>query len=45
MIIFLKRYGAPIFGVLLLAGAIYIVQREFRDLSVAQVQTAMASIS
>jgi len=45
MIGMLKRYGAPVFGVLLLAGAIYVVQREFRSLSVAQVREAMAAIS
>lgn len=45
MIPFLKRYGAAIFGVLLLGGAIYVVQREFRSLSVAQVREAMAAIS
>jgi uncharacterized membrane protein YbhN (UPF0104 family) len=45
MIAFLKRYGATIFGVVLLAGAIYVVQREFRGLSVAQVHDAMAAIS
>lgn len=45
MIAFLKRYGATIFGVFLLAGAIYVVQREFRGLSVAQVHDAMAAIS
>ena len=44
MIPFLKRYGATIFGVALLAGAIYVVQREFRTLSLAQVQHAMGAI-
>ena len=45
MIPFLKRYGTAIFGVLLLGGAIYVVQREFRSLSVAQVRQAMGAIS
>ena len=45
MIVFLKRYGATIFGVALLAGAIWVVQREFRNLSMAQVTQAMSAIS
>lgn len=44
MIPFLKRYGATIFGVVLLVGAIVVVQREFRSLSWAQVRDAMGAI-
>lgn len=40
----LKRHGPTVFGLLLLVGAVWVVQREFRSLSVAQVQTAMEAI-
>jgi phosphatidylglycerol lysyltransferase len=40
----LRRQGAAIFGVALLVGAIWVVQREFRTLSVADIRTAMAAI-
>ncbi len=40
----LRRNGAALFGVVLLVGAVYVVQREFRNLSVADVRTAMAAI-
>ncbi|MCS6890544.1 MAG: phosphatidylglycerol lysyltransferase domain-containing protein [Rhodovarius sp.] len=40
----LKRYGPTLFGVALLIGAIFVVQREFRSLSVAEVRAAMAAI-
>jgi len=34
----LRRYGPAVFGLLLLAGAVFVVQWEFRNLSVAQVR-------
>jgi phosphatidylglycerol lysyltransferase len=40
----LKRHGATAFGLLLLVGAIWVVQREFRNLSVADVRRAMEAI-
>ena len=40
----LRRHGPPVFGVLLLVGALYVVQREFRGLSVADIRTAMEAI-
>lgn len=41
----LRRNGAALFGVCLLVGALYVVQREFRDLSVADIRTAMAALT
>ena len=41
---FLRRHGATAFGLLLLAGAIWVVQREFRHLSVADVRAALAAL-
>jgi phosphatidylglycerol lysyltransferase len=40
----LRRHGPAIFGVALLLGAIYVVQREFRGLAVADIRAAMAAI-
>ncbi len=40
----LRRHGAALFGVVLLVGAVYVVQREFRGLSVADIHAAMAAI-
>jgi phosphatidylglycerol lysyltransferase len=40
----LKRHGATAFGLVLLVGAIWVVQREFRNLSVADVRRAMEAI-
>ena len=40
----LKRHGATAFGLLLLVGAIWVVHREFRNLSVADVERAMQAI-
>ena len=40
----LRRNGPAVFGVLRLIGAIYVVQREFRTLSVADIRQAMAAI-
>lgn len=40
----LRRNGAALFGVVLLVGALYVVQREFRHLSVADIRAAMAAI-
>lgn len=41
---FLRRHGATLFGLLLLAAAAWVVQREFRTLSVAEVQRALGAI-
>ncbi len=40
----IKRHGPTVFGLLLLVGAIWVVHREFRDLSVADVSRAMQAI-
>ena len=40
----LKRHGMTVFGLVLLVAAIYVAQKEFRDLSVAQVRAALAAI-
>ncbi len=40
----LRRNGPAVFGIALLAGAIWVVLREFRSLSVADIQKAMAAI-
>ncbi|WP_149540467.1 lysylphosphatidylglycerol synthase domain-containing protein [Siccirubricoccus phaeus] len=40
----LRRHGAAVFGLLLLVGALYVVQREFSSLSVADIRRAMAAI-
>lgn len=40
----LRRNGPAVFGVVLLAAAIFVVQREFRTLSVAEIRTAMAAL-
>ncbi len=37
----LKRFGPTCFGLLLLVGALYVVQREFRGLSWRDIQTAL----
>jgi phosphatidylglycerol lysyltransferase len=44
MMPYLKRYGMTVFGLLLLVGAVYVVQREFRSLSVADVREALGEI-
>ncbi len=36
-----KRHGATVFGLLLLGGALYVVQREFRTLSWSDIQGAL----
>lgn len=41
---FLRRHGATVFGLAVLVGAIWVVQREFRNLSMADVRTALAAI-
>jgi phosphatidylglycerol lysyltransferase len=41
---FLRRHGAALFGLILLVGAVWVVHREFRNLSLADVQRAMAAI-
>ena len=40
----LKRHGMTVFGILLLVAAVWVVQREFRSLSVADVRTALDAI-
>jgi phosphatidylglycerol lysyltransferase len=40
----LRRNGAALFGIVLLVGAVYVVQKEFRTLSVAEIRAAMAAI-
>lgn len=40
----LRRHGPTAFGLLLLVGAVWVVQREFRNLSVAEVTRAMGEI-
>ena len=40
----LKRHGMTVFGLILLAVAIFVAQREFRDLSVAQIRAALHAI-
>ena len=40
----LRRHGAAVFGVALLVGAVYVVQKEFRHLSVADIRDAMAAL-
>jgi len=40
----IKRHGPTVFGLLLLVGAIWVVHREFKNLSVADVERAMRAI-
>ncbi len=40
----LKRHGPAVFGLLLLGGALYVVQREVRQLKVADIGVAMRAI-
>jgi phosphatidylglycerol lysyltransferase len=40
----LRRHGPTVFGLVLLVAAVWVVQREFRTLSVAQVAAAMDAI-
>ncbi|WP_419899757.1 lysylphosphatidylglycerol synthase domain-containing protein [Roseomonas sp. USHLN139] len=40
----LKRHGPTVFGLLLLVGALYVVQREFRHLSLADVRLAIEAV-
>jgi phosphatidylglycerol lysyltransferase len=44
MMALLRRHGMTVFGLLLLGVAIYVVQKEFRSLSVADVRAALAAI-
>ncbi|MDB5413298.1 MAG: Transporter, partial [Rubritepida sp.] len=44
MLPFLKRHGATAFGLLLMVAAIWVVQREFRNLAIADVTRAMGLI-
>lgn len=39
-----KRYGMTVFGLVLLAAAIWVVQKEFRSLSVAEIRDALVAI-
>jgi len=41
----LRRNGAVLFGISLMLCAIYVVQREFRSLSLADIRTALAAMS
>ena len=41
----LRRHGMAVFGLVLLAAAIYVVQKEFRSLSVADIRAALAATS
>ncbi len=40
----LRKHGMTVFGLILLAAAIWVVQHEFRNLSVADVRAALAAI-
>ncbi|MFC7552810.1 hypothetical protein ACFQU7_11870 [Pseudoroseomonas wenyumeiae] len=40
----LRRHGPTAFGLLLLAGAIYVVQKEFRHLSMADIRLAVEAV-
>ena len=40
----LRRHGPAVFGVALLVGAVYGVQKEFRHLSVADIREAMTAL-
>jgi phosphatidylglycerol lysyltransferase len=40
----LRKHGMTVFGLLLLAAAIFVVQKEFRTLSVADIRKALAAI-
>lgn len=40
----LRRHGPTVFGLALLVGALYVVQREFRDLSMADIRAALGAI-
>jgi uncharacterized membrane protein YbhN (UPF0104 family) len=40
----LKKHGMTVFGLLLLVAAVYVVQKEFRTLSVADIRNALAAI-
>ncbi|MCG7362237.1 lysylphosphatidylglycerol synthetase family protein [Roseomonas sp. ACRSG] len=44
MLALLRRHGPTAFGLLLLAGAIYVVQKEFRDLSMADILSAVGAV-
>jgi phosphatidylglycerol lysyltransferase len=41
---FLKKHGMTVFGLILLVAAVYVVQREFRTLSVADIRAALDAI-
>lgn len=41
---FLKKHGMTVFGLVLLVAAVYVVQKEFRTLSVADIRNALAAI-
>ncbi len=40
----LKKHGMTVFGLILLVAAVYVVQKEFRTLSVTDVRNALAAI-
>lgn len=41
---FLRKHGMTVFGLILLVAAIYVVQAEFRKISVADIRRALAAI-
>ena len=45
MLGWLRRHGATVFGLVLLVGALYVVQKEFRGLSVAEIREAMGKLT
>ncbi|WP_237180346.1 lysylphosphatidylglycerol synthase domain-containing protein [Roseomonas haemaphysalidis] len=44
MLALLRRHGPTAFGLVLLAGAIYVVQKEFRDLSMRDIMAAVEAV-
>ncbi|MCI0752437.1 phosphatidylglycerol lysyltransferase domain-containing protein [Teichococcus vastitatis] len=40
----LRRHGPTVFGLLLLIGALYVVQREMRHLSMAEIRAAISAV-
>ena len=41
----LRKHGPTVFGLMLLVGALYVVQKEFRTLSVADIGRALRETS
>ena len=44
MLTLLRRHGPTVFGLLLLVGAVYVVQKEFRTLSMSDIRAAVAAV-